>query len=707
MAEDLHHLRADGVSVVVDTSHGTPALLHWGADLGALDDNQLSSLRAAIGDAVGHSDFDAPVHPGVWRENARGYLGRPSLEGHRNGQDWSLLLTISSIESTANSLSVTSSDAAVGLSVTWTVQLTDDGVLLVDQSVTNKGDSDFVVDSLISWLPLPDRAEEILDFTGRWCQERVPQRHPIATGTWSRDIREGRSGHDGTIVQIALTSATTFRSGEAWAAGLMWSGNTTHLVEKVPTGRAAIGAGELLLPGEIVLPASATYAAPTVAAVYGDAGIDSISARLHRLIRSRDNHPTQRRPRPLTLNVWEAVYFDHRLDRLRELADVAAEVGIERFVLDDGWFHGRRDDWAGLGDWWVDPAVWPDGLGPLIDYVNGKGMEFGLWFEPEMVNADSDVFRAHPDWILHIGDRTPPEWRHQQVLDLVNPDAYAYLFEKMDALLTEYPIAYIKWDHNRVIVDGGHHGRAATHAQTQAVYRLFDDLKAAHPGLEIESCASGGGRIDLGMVMHADRFWTSDCNDALERVAIQLWTGIAIPPELLGTHIGPDHSHTTGRRHTLAFRANTALFGHAGIEWDITQTTPEERSQLREWADFYKANRELLHGGTVVRGDHSDDTSVVHGVVSPDRSSALFSYVQLAMPVASKPARILLPGLDGDATYIVREVQPGGAPDTQQIAPPPWTGGVPVTGRILGSVGLQPPILRPEASMLISVTRAE
>ena len=304
------------------------------------------------------------------------------------------------------------------------------------------------------------------------------------------------------------------------------------------------------------------YATPWLYAVWSDRGLDGLSAALHAWQRARPGHPAS--PRPVVLNTWEAVYFDHGLERLTGLADTAAELGVERFVLDDGWFRGRRDDSAGLGDWYVDEDVWPDGLAPLIEHVRGRGMEFGLWVEPEMVNADSDLFRAHPDWVLGVPGRLPPEWRRQQVLDLANPDCFAYLLERLDALLGEYDIAFLKWDHNRDLVE------ARVHAQTLAVYRLLDELRARHPGVEIESCASGGGRVDLGILERTDRVWASDSNDALERQAIQRWTGLLLAPELVGAHVGPPRAHTTGRTHDLSFRVATALFGHFGFEWDVS-----------------------------------------------------------------------------------------------------------------------------------------
>ena len=325
----------------------------------------------------------------------------------------------------------------------------------------------------------------------------------------------------------------------------------------------------------------------------------------------------------MVLNTWEAVYFDHNLTTLIELADSAAELGVERFVLDDGWFRGRRDDHAGLGDWYVDETLWPSGLTPLIDAVTSRGMEFGLWVEPEMVNLDSDVVRAHPEWIVgpsvqsyKDGGRLPLEWRHQHIIDLVNPDAWQYIYDRVDALLRENNISYLKWDQNRDLLEHGHAGRASVHEQTLAAYRLFDALKAAHPGVEIESCSSGGARVDLGILERTDRIWASDCNDALERQTIQRWTGLVVPPELVGGHVGPTTSHTTARTHDLSFRALTALFGHFGMEWDVRQVQGAEREELKRFIGIYKEHRGLIHSGRMVRADLADESLMLHGVVA-------------------------------------------------------------------------------------------
>ncbi|MET0789686.1 MAG: alpha-galactosidase, partial [Cellulomonas sp.] len=374
-----------------------------------------------------------------------------------------------------------------------------------------------------------------------------------------------------------------------------------------------------------------------------------------------------------------------------------------RFVLDDGWFLGRRDDTAGLGDWSVDATVWPDGLHPLVEHVTGLGLQFGLWVEPEMVNPDSDLARAHPDWMLRVPSRLPREARHQQVLDLAVPEAYAYILERLDALLTEYPIGYLKWDHNRDLVDAGHGGAPGVHGQTVAIYRLLDELRARHPGVEIESCSSGGARVDLEILQRTDRVWASDCIDALERQQIQRWTNQLVPLELIGAHVGSGTAHSTGRRHDLSFRAATALFGHLGIEWDLQEADEAQLAELGAWIALYKEVRPLLHCGTSVHADIPDPVVAVHGVVAQDRADALYAVVLTGRSMSTALPRVTLPGLDPDALYDVRPQVPG---DGVDHAPAWWTDGVRLPGRLLSGVGLEAPLLLPERIALVRATRA-
>ena len=685
-----------GVSLVLDFSNGTPHILHWGSELA----DSVESLRAASIEPTAHAELDAHQFHGIWRENARGNTSRPALLGHRQGKDFSQKFELIKVEATKTQVSATSQDLHAGLEVAVDFVFVGSGVLEIRQSVKNLGSTNFEIQALETILPLPDNAEESMDFTGRWVKERQPQRRAIQSGLWVREVREGRTSHDYTILQLAMTKAANNQLGNVWALGLGFSGNSRHVIEQAQSGRKFISAGELLLPGEVILAPNQIHRAPSVYAIYSNEGIDGISDRSYQWLRSRKIHPSS--PRPLTLNVWEAVYFDHNLEKLSELAEVAQDIGVERFVLDDGWFGSRRGDNSGLGDWQVSKDVWPEGLGPLIKKVKSCGMQFGLWFEGEMVNPDSDLYRNHPDWILKSGDRVPPEGRHQLVLDLTNPEAYQYILDSVDKVLGEYEIDYIKWDHNRFLLEPASADVPAVHAQTLAIYALFTELKKRHPGLEIESCASGGGRIDLGMAQIADRFWTSDCNDALERQYIQRYTQIAIPPELLGSHIGPTQSHTTGRVHSLSFRAITALFGHAGLEWDITQTSEEEKRQLRSFSAYYKQKRALLHTGRMVRSE-IDDSSLVHGVVSQNQKEALFAYVTISASHGSRPNAIVIPGLATDKKYQVKAVFPMGEPTYIQRTQVDWLDGVALSGAALATVGLRAPIMNPENAMLIEI----
>ncbi len=699
MNQQSAHLCAGSTSFLCEVEDGALIIRHWGARI--LGD--ISQVSLATRPSVANSGFDAPVAAGIMRESARGFLGQQSLTGHGQAGAWSTKFQVTDFKSSDFTIDVSLQDQFAKLEVQVHFELDDFGVLTERATVTNLGDAQFFLNDYIHWLPLPQEATQTLDFVGRWSNERNPQRRNIATGTWVRDSREGRSGHNFSVAQIALTNETNFRSGQAWAVSVAWSGNSQYAVERIWDGTQSIGAGELLLPGEVVLAKAESYEAPALVGVYSSHGLDGVSNTFHSHIRARQSHP--KRPRPLTLNMWEAVYFAHDEANIRKIVDVAAEIGVERVVLDDGWFHSRRDDLSGLGDWVIDPQVWPQGLGPIIEYINSKGIEFGLWFEGEMVNVDSDLYRAHPEWILQEGARIPPEWRHQQVLDLGHPGAFDHVLSQVDAILSAHNISYIKWDHNRTLVDAGHLGQAGVRRQTKAIYRLFTQLKLRHPQLEIESCASGGARVDLGVIDYVDRFWTSDNNDALARQTIQRWTMQVIPPELLGTHIGPTHGHQTGRTLELSFRAITALFGHAGIEWDITEADEKARKVLTTWATFYKANREFLHSAQMVRIDYPDNSAYLHGVQAPDRSRGLYAYVQLEPTIAVHPAPMKFPDFDPVASYIVKAVYPAGRPRYMLSQTPEWLTGVTLSGSALAQVGLSVPILAPANAFLIEITR--
>ncbi|WP_237321137.1 alpha-galactosidase [Streptomyces sp. JJ36] len=711
------HLRAAGVSLVLDLSGGTlPRVLHWGADLGEPAGPELDALVLTRRPPPLGNPVDGPVPVAVLPEQSSGWLGTPGVTGHRGGTDFSTAFRVHDTGlvphpgGEGGRLVVDARDETAALGLRLETELTPAGLVRQRARLTNEGDTPFALEALHLTLPVPPEATELLDFTGRHLRERTPQRTAFTHGLRMRENRRGRTGFDSAYLLAAAGAGSGNRRGEVWAVHTAWPGNHRTFAERTHHSVSLLGSGELLLAGEVLLEPGAAYLSPWQYGAYGT-GLDGVSARFHRHLRAREQHPCT--PRPVVVNTWEAVYFDHDLDRLRELATTAAEVGAERFVLDDGWFGARRDARRGLGDWYVSAEAWPDGLGPLTGHVTGLGMEFGLWVEPEMVNEDSELARAHPDWIMATGGRLPGRARHQQVLDLAHPEAYAHILARLDALLRAHPVGYLKWDHNRDLVEAGHQpdGRAGVHDQTRAVLRLLDELRRRHPGVEIESCSSGGARVDLEILERTDRVWVSDCIDALERQRIQRWTNALIPLELMGTHVGDAVSHTTGRRHTLDFRAGTALFGHFGIEWDLTAATPEERSRLGAWVSLYKELRPLLHSGTAVHADHPDPALELHGVVAADGSDALFALVATGTSEFCPPGPVRLPGLDPAARYRVRPQPPGDVPEGpggRRGGAPWWTpDGVVLPGRVLESAGLQAPVLFPERLVLLRATRAE
>ncbi|MFJ5293569.1 MULTISPECIES: alpha-galactosidase [unclassified Streptomyces] len=713
-------LRAAGVGLVVELSAPLPRILHWGEDLGDLTDEECAALALTADGAVLHNALDTPRQFTVWPTEADGWSGTPAHQGHLAGAATTPKPRLVAAEESDGGLVVRLAEDGAGLDLTLAYRLDPSGVLAVRTTVARRPDAEPVpydLGGVTTLLPLPRRASEILDFTGRWCRERSPQRRPLGHGSHVREQRRGRTGQDAPYLLTAGVPGFGFRTGEVWGVHIGWSGNQRWLAERLPEGAGAhaavLGGGELLAPGEIRLAPGETYTSPVCWFSWSGAGLDGLADRFHALLRARPSHPVT--PRPLTLNSWEAVYFDHRPERLAALADTAAGIGVERFVLDDGWFLGRRDDTAGLGDWAVDPSVWPDGLAPLADRVHAHGMQFGLWVEPEMVNLDSELARAHPGWILGPSAGLGPASRHQYPLDIGHPEAWSYLLESLDAIITRYSVDYLKWDHNRDLheavrraADG--RDRPGVHAQTEALYRLLDTLRERHPGLEIESCSSGGARVDLGVLARTDRVWASDCNDPVERQAIQRWTGQLLPPELIGAHVGEARSHTTGRITGSSFRLLTALFAHAGIERDLGACSPDELAELRAWGALYKELRPLLHGGRVVRADLGGDAALLHGVVAPDASAAVYCWAQLASTPEAQPGRTALPGLDRTGSYRVRVRTEAGLPSFREVVAPAWVtaalaGWVALPGAVLSGAGVPMPVLDPGQALLIEVRR--
>lgn len=707
MTEPLVHLEAQGVAVVIDPAGGAlPSVLHWGAPLGAGRDDD-DAIRSALSRQAPPGTLDAAWQVTLSPQEGDGWSGRPGLQLRRDGvlvrPRWRALAS----HATADRFESTAADEASGLRLTIVVAIAAGGVVRIEQRVQHAGPPDALpveVDWLEGILPVPATVDHQLSFDGRWTREKRPVITGLPAGSTVRQSRRGRPGHDSPTLLALAEGAPRWGSGRVWAAHVAWSSDVTYRVDRVTDSITQFGGGELLRPGELVLAPGDELVAPPVLFAFSEAGLDGIAAAFHTMLRARSGHPVS--ARPFVLNTWEAVYFDHDPAKVTALAERAAAIGVERFVLDDGWFQGRRDDTTSLGDWVVDRAVWPDGLGPLAARVHELGMQFGLWFEPEMVSLDSDVARAHPDWLLHdprhLEHDPSLSWRTQYVLDLANDDAYAHAFGQIDALVGELGIDFIKWDHNRDLVESVHDGRPGVHAQTRAVYRMFDELKAAHPGLEIESCSSGGARTDLGMLEHADRVWASDSNDPVERQDIQRWTGLLLPPELVGAHVGPSESHSSGRVTPLSYRMATSLMGSPGLEWNVLDCDDDETSAITRFAALARELRPITHRGRVVHPDLRDPAWRVTGFVTEARDAAVFVVATVASLEDARAERLRIPGLDPERRYRVRVRREIGDAAHGWIAPE-WfaRGEIELQGSVLGAVGLQLPTLWPVQAFVL------
>lgn len=698
------HLHRGGTSVVLDmTTAPNPTIVHWGEELVGATPDTLDSLAVAARPQRVSGGLDDTARLTLVATSAGGWLGTPSVEGHRDGQGASALFEVAGVDADDHQATIDLVDAEAGLTARVELRIGASGLLHQRLTLRNTGDSHYTVQSLQVSFPVPWDATEILDTTGRHLRERSPQRRAFTFGAHVRESRRGRPGADSTVLLAAGRPGFGFEHGRVHGIHVAWSGNHRVIAERTGTGEAFLSGSELLLPGEVILATGESVQTPWVIGSWGD-GLTELSARFHDEWRARPQHP--RRPRPITLNTWEAVYFDHSLPKLKALADAAAVVGVERFVLDDGWFTGRRDDTAGLGDWFVDDTVWPEGLNPLIDHVRAHGMEFGLWVEPEMVNPDSDLARQHPEWILRGRTALPPSARQQQVLNLAHPEAYAYIAERLHALLDEYSIAYLKWDHNRDLVDAGSgpEGGARVHEHTLAVYRLLDELKARHPELEIESCASGGARVDLGILDRTDRIWTSDSLDPLERLTNQRYTGLVVAPELMGMHLTSPVVHSSGRSVSLALSGAVALFGHFGIEWDLTSVDDADQQRIAEWVALAKRLRPLIAHGRVVHVDGAEPGIDVRGMVAPDAASAVFTITQTETSVAYPAGRVRMPGLAPERRYRVRLLDTGDVHEAGQSSLAWAHHDAVLTGRELDAVGVRPPVQFPQHARVVELT---
>ena len=646
MSDSLIHLQSAGADIVIKT-RPFAEIVYWGPHLSHFSPQDADSLTRPV--ANGRLDVDSPVT--LMAELGHGLFGAPGIEGHRQGLDASPIFATSKVRHEGQTLTLVSEDPQAGLRLQSEIALDASGVLSVRHGVTNLRASPWQVDRLAVTLPVAERAREVMAFHGRWIREFQPHRLTLEHDSFVLENRRGRTSHEHFPALITGSRAFSEMQGEVWGVHLAWSGNHRLRAEVKTDGRRYLQAEALYLPGEMALAEGETLWTPYLYASYSANGLNGMSQQFHRYLRERIIRFPGNKPRPVHLNTWEGIYFDHDPDYIMRMADEAAALGVERFIIDDGWFKGRNDDWAALGDWYLDEKKYPYGLTPVIDHVKSLGMEFGIWVEPEMINPDSDLYRAHPDWVLALPGYTPLTGRHQFVLNLNIPEAFDYLLERMSWLLGEHAVDYVKWDMNRSMADV-YAGNLA-YDYVLGVYDFMERLVTRYPDILLEGCSGGGGRFDAGMLYYSPQIWCSDNTDAINRTRIQYGTSFFYPVSSMGAHVSAVPNHQTGRVTSLKTRGITAMAGTFGYELNPALLSDEEKEEIREQIKTFKKYEMLINEGTYWRLTSPFEDEVAAWMsVSRAKDRALVSVVRLYAEANAATYYVKLKGLESDAVYI-------------------------------------------------------
>ncbi|OED50483.1 alpha-galactosidase [Rhodobacteraceae bacterium (ex Bugula neritina AB1)] len=664
-------------------------VLYWGPLLP--DEENLETLLAAHGIDVTGGMLDQNPELSICPEATRTFPGQPGMI-LRNGDGTPLLskFCFSEAREEEDCLELVYKDQSNAL--TYTARFAIYGeTRVIEAQATLEATRPIHLHWLSApVLPAPQQSDEMIDFAGRWCGEFQMNRTQWSPGIRYRENRTGRTGHEHFPGLIVPCRGATNTQGHTYAFHYGWSGGHRMVAEELPDGRRQVQFGHAT---RMEFEPRTRFETATLYAMFSDDGVNGCSVAFQRHLRDRIvQFPDPDRPRPVHYNCWEAVYFDHDLPVLKDIAERAASLGAERFVLDDGWFANRDDDTRALSDWEVDPRKYPKGLTPLIDHVHGLGMSFGIWFEPEMINPDSNVFRANPDWALGGADQILG--RGQMALNMALSEVRDFLFERIGAVLRDNEIDYIKWDHNRVLP-------MPDAAQTRGSDELLDRLRKDFPKVEIESCASGGGRVDFGVLSRTHRVWLSDSNDALERLKIQHNAAIFLQACVTGSHVGPRLCHTSGRNLDIRFRAWVAAQRHMGFEMDPRELTGEEAQVLTDVTSWWKANRGWMLGADILRLDSPDPAVIAEQQLarSGERFVVFAGRAETSTQIVPRP--LCLTRLTPDAMYRVGLVNGTDTPNLSRGEPALKTGPIEVSGRYLMSHGVTLPWSFPETMWVI------
>lgn len=539
----------------------------------------------------------------------------------------------------------------------------NENVITRNATLENKGEETIKIERFLSAVvDLPSSNYELLQLDGAWIRERHVTERPLSKGVQYIDSKRGVSSSQHNPFLALKGRHTTEHSGEVYGFSLVYSGNFLAGVEvdHYDTSRVFIGINPFdfswnLEPAE-------TFQAPEVVMVYSTNGLNEMSQTFHQLFKQKLVRGKWRdEPRPILINNWEATYFDFNEEKLLQIADASKELGIELFVLDDGWFQGRNNDTTSLGDWVVDKNKIPSGLAALSKKINENGMQFGLWVEPEMISEKSHLFEAHPDWVLKVTDRPHSHGRNQYILDLTRRDVRDYLLSSLKELFGSANISYVKWDMNRNMTEIGSAKLPATrqgevaHRYILGLYEILEELTNSFPEILFESCASGGNRFDPGMLYYMPQTWASDNTDAIERLKIQYGTSIVYPLSTIGAHVSSCPNHQTGRNVPIETRFHASMFGAFGYELDATKLTEEEKEVIKEQVEFIKRNREEIFSGRfyrLINPFETNDTAWM--IVSENKKKAFFTFFRTLAKPNPGYERVLLQGLDPSIEYRVK-----------------------------------------------------
>lgn len=588
-------------------------------------------------------------------ESHRIYAGKAPLEG--------LPSTYTEDENEAESIDIVLSDPLIGLKVilTYTVFHALDAITRSVRFVNESNQSIKLLRALSFGIDMSHSDFDMLHLSGTWARERHIERRPLTTGGSVIESRRGASSHSLNPFMALLSKQADEDHGEVYGFSLVYSGNFAAQAEVDPYGTTRVVMGINSFNFSWLLEAGQAFQTPEAVLVYSSEGIGGMSRTYHKLYRTRLCRGQYRdRHRPILINNWEATYFNFNADKIEELARVGKELGLELLVLDDGWFGKRNNDKSSLGDWFVDRNKLPQGMTDLVNRVNQQGLEFGLWFEPEMVSPDSDLYRAHPDWCLHVPGRRRTEARQQLILDYSRQDVRDYIVKVITAILASSPITYVKWDMNRNMTEIGsaqlsqERQRETSHRYMLGLYEVLERITSAFPNVLFESCSGGGGRFDPGMLYYMPQTWTSDNTDAVERLKIQYGTSIVYPISSMGAHVSAVPNHQVHRTTPLDMRGHVAMSGNFGYELDLTTFTETDKEAVKGQVALYKQLRPLIQFGEFYRLiSPFEHTRAAWMFVSEDKKEALIAFFQVLSEPNAPLRKLRLKGLASESNYLL------------------------------------------------------